>query len=378
MTDNQEKKPNSDDDLESELRSFLLNHDDISTIEATTVRGTRLRISEANQVAPFSVLGSEATSTFKKEHQSREKLIQILSERGLEIDDELAALEWLQKVGYYRLSGFGLQFRNQDEDGNLVDTYKKGTRFEQLTDLYQFDRHLRLLVLDAIERIEIAFRERLNDTMATRYGPHWFLNPKLFSKKTKKNSKQPLFDHQEFLVKTYEEARRNKESLSIKHYYTTYGDPPIPPCWMLADVLSMGNWSKAYGMLAEASDQKPVSKYFRASTPELTSWIHALTNLRNACAHHSRLWDRRFIFCPSKKKNLKNVLQSNDLLFAQIATVLYCLWSIEPESQWLEHLIQLIDKHPSVTLEPMGFPSDWKEKLASLAPTKDATGSATL
>jgi len=378
VTDNQEKKPSSDDDLESELRSFLLNHDDISTIEATTVRGTRLRISEANQVAPFSVLGSEATSTFKKKHQSREKLIQILSERGLEIDDEAAALEWLQKVGYYRLSGFGLQFRNQDEDGNLVDTYKKSTRFEQLTDLYQFDRHLRLLVLDAIERIEIAFRERLNDTMATRYGPHWFMDPNRFSKKTKKNSDELLFNHQEFLIKTYEEARRSKESLSIKHYYATYGDPPIPPCWMLADVLSMGNWSKAYGMLAEASDQKPVAKYFRASTPELTSWIHALTNLRNACAHHSRLWDRRFIFCPSKKKNLKHVLQSNDLLFAQISTVLYCLWSIEPESQWLEPLIQLIDKHPSVTLEPMGFPSDWKEKLASLAPTKDATGSATL
>ena len=368
MAQNQDETPSKDDLLLSELECFSLKHEDISTIEATTVRGTRLRISEANQVAPFSVQGSEAVSTFDKEHQSQEKLIQILSERGVEINDRASALEWLKKVGYYRLSGFGLQFRNQDENGKLIDTYRKGTRFEHLTDLYQFDRSLRLLVLDAIEQIEIAFRERLNDTMATRYGPHWFMEPNRFSKKTKKNSEQPLFDHHEFLTKTYEEARRNKESLSIKHYYSTYGDPPIPPCWMLADVLSMGNWSKAYGMLAEASDQKPVAKYFRASTPELTSWIHALTNLRNACAHHSRLWDRRFIFCPSKKKNLKHVLRSNDLLFAQVATVLYCLWSIEPESQWLEHLRKLIEKHPSVSLEPMGFPLDWKEKLASLSP----------
>lgn len=368
MTENQEENPTPDNILESELRSFLLNHSDISTIEATTVRGTRLRFSEANQVAPFSVPGYQAANTFQKEHQSQEELIQILSERGVAIDDKAAALEWLHKVGYYRLSGFGLQFRIQDENGRLTDSYKEGSRFEHLTDLYQFDRHLRLLVLDAIERIEIAFRERLNDTMATRYGPHWFMDPNRFSKKARKNSDELLFNHQEFLIKTYEEARRNKESLSIKHYYATYGDPPIPPCWMLADVLSMGNWSKAYGMLAEASDQKPVAKYFRASTPELTSWIHALTNLRNACAHHSRLWDRRFIFCPSKKKNLKHILQSNDLLYAQIATVLYCLWSIEPESQWLEHLTQLIEKHPSVTLDPMGFPSDWQEKLATLAP----------
>jgi len=366
---NEQNTENLDSVLSRELENFRLSHPEIVAIEVSTVRGTRLRFPEANQAAPSFVPDHPVTGTYAKPYTSAADLIPILERRGLKIPDAAAAVVWLRRVGYYRLSGYGLSFRVRDDGGKLTDAYEPGTRFDKLTDLYEFDRHLRLLVLDAIERIEVAFRSRFNDTMAARHGPHWFMESKRFSDKRDGKTGAPIFNHDEFLAKAYQEARRNKESLSIRHYFANYGDPPIPPCWMLGEALSMGTWSKAFGMLADRADQKPVADSFRASPPELSSWIHALTNLRNTCAHHNRLWDRAFVARPSRKGNLKGVIDDNERLFAQIATVLYCLWSVDPESAWLEKLTSLLESHPAVQLTPMGFPSDWQSRLATMKPT---------
>lgn len=366
MTEPQNETACLDAALLLEVENFRLSHPGIESIEVSTVRGTRLRFPEANQAAPSFVPVNPVNRLYCQPYTSPSDLIQMLQQRGLVVEDSDQAAEWINKVGYYRLKGYGLHFRLHDVSGNLTESYRPGTRFKALIDLYEFDRHLRLLVLDAIERIEVAFRSRVNDTLASRHGSHWFMDPARFSDKRDEKTGELIFNHEDFLTKTSEEARRNKESLSIRHYFKNYGDPPLPPCWMLGEVLSMGNWSKAYGMLADRADQKPVADAFRASPPELTSWIHALTNLRNTCAHHSRLWDRRFVTCPSKKGNLKNVIDANDRLFAQLATALYCLRSVEPNSQWLENLKRLFSEYPTVPLAPMGFPEDWEARLRSM------------
>jgi abortive infection bacteriophage resistance protein len=265
--------------LLQKLENFLLQNQEFSLIEASTVRGTRLRYPEANQAAPSLVHGEHAeTRQYLQPYCAPLILIETLRGRSLVVENTDYATEWMNKVGYYRLKGYGLHFRVTDSAGKLTELYQEGTRFEALTGLYEFDRQLRLLVLNAIERIEVAFRSRLNETMAARHGPHWFMNPTLFSDKRDSQTGQLIFDHVEFLTKTNEEARRNKESLSIRHYFRTYDTPALPPCWMLGEVLSMGSWSKAYGMLADRADQKPVADAFRASPPELTSWIHTLTS----------------------------------------------------------------------------------------------------
>ena len=369
--DNESADSDSIQNLKTEIDHFLLQYVEIQKIELTTVRGTRLRFPEANQAAPSFCPDSGTKATFDKPFTSPPDLIPILESRGLIIHQPAEAIRWLEKIGYYRLSGYGLQYRLRDSTGKLIDHFSPGTRFEDLTDLYEFDRHLRLLVLDAIERIEVAFRSRMNDTLASLHGPHWFLDPSRFSDKRDEKTNNLIFDHQEFLVKAEEEARRNKESLFIRHYFKEYGSPVLPPCWMLAEALSMGTWSKAYGILAERSDQKPVADFFRASPPELISWIHALTNLRNTCAHHSRLWDRRFVTCPSRKGNLKTAVTNNDRLFAQIAACLYCLWSVEPTSHWFARLQSLIGQHPNLPIEAMGFPADWEDRLLTLRPSAD-------
>ena len=65
------------------------------------------------------------------------------------------------------------------------------------------------------------------------------------------------------------------------------------------------------------------------------------------------------------------MIDSNDTLFAQLATVLYCLASIEPDTRWPDRLAAIVAAHPVVTLSPMGFPSDWERRLNRTFPTTD-------
>jgi len=99
------------------------------------------------------------------------------------MSDEEYAASSLRRIGYYRLKGYGLSFRVEGEDISLTENYRAETQFEDLIELYEFDHQLRIRILDAIERIEVAFRARLNDTMTSRHGSHWFMKKNLFSDK---------------------------------------------------------------------------------------------------------------------------------------------------------------------------------------------------
>lgn len=54
--------------------------------------------------------------------------------------------------------------------------FKAGTKFSQLTRLYDLDRRLRLLIIDAIERTEVAVRAYISNTLGPKYGAHWYVD----------------------------------------------------------------------------------------------------------------------------------------------------------------------------------------------------------
>ena len=305
---------------------------------------------------------------FEKKYHTATQHIELMKLRGLKIENEPLATLWLQNTGYYRLTGYGLHFRERDTTGKLTEKFICDTRFEDIVELYEFDRQLRLLILDAVERFEVAFRTRLNNSMASTHGSHWFMNDQLFSKKVNPKTGKPFFGHTEFL----EAAKKHQQTPFIKKYFETYTDPAYPPCWMLAETITFGTWSRAYGMLANNKDQKPISDAFRISVQEMVSWSQAITDLRNKCAHQSRVWDSRFVSGPRKKGNLKDIVTDNQCLFALLAALVYCLWTVEPETHWLNRLGDLAAKHPIAKLHLMGFPEEWINKLLSLR--NSATG----
>lgn len=95
--------------------------------------------------------------TYAKPHLTWERQVQQLRDRGMGIPDPAQAARWLGVVGYYRLSGYWYPYRVLDEQsGQRQDAFQVGTDFDQIIALYQFDRRLKLLAVDALERIEIA------------------------------------------------------------------------------------------------------------------------------------------------------------------------------------------------------------------------------
>jgi len=117
---------------------------------------------------------------YAKPHTSLQKQIELLTNRGMVIADSASALNDLSHIGYYRLRGYWIPFETTDATGN-DHRFLAGTTFEQVLILYTFDRALRLLVNDAIERIEISVRNQWVDVLADAHGPHAYLDSSLFS-----------------------------------------------------------------------------------------------------------------------------------------------------------------------------------------------------
>ena len=120
---------------------------------------------------------------FNKPAISITEQIRILQHRGLAIQFPERAERYLEVISYFRLSAYMRPFQMNINEQVVDHQFKDGTEFKQIVDLYSFDRELRLLIMDAIERVEVAIRATLNNVMANKYqtddvcsGSHWYLN----------------------------------------------------------------------------------------------------------------------------------------------------------------------------------------------------------
>jgi len=277
--------------------------------------------------------------------------LNLLLSRNLLIPDHQRALHYLRFIGYYRLSGYALFFQDQNSR-----KFKNNTSFDNVLDLYIFDRELRLLVMDAIERIEVAVRTCISNYLSLQYGSHWFLDKELFISSYK----------HEYLVKKVElETGHNRDhknrEMFIDHYFNNYNDPKLPPSWMVAEVMPLGTWSKIYKNLRNRDDQKKIAQVFSLHYSVMASWLHSLTYLRNLCAHHSRLWNRRFSIKPKIMKKYHDLLLPNNTFYAQSVMLYIFMHIIADGSKWQHRLANLLTKHNQIQTQAMGFPKKWDE-----------------
>lgn len=141
-------------------------------------------------------------------------------------------------------------------------TFNKGANFEHALDLYVFDRKLRLLLLYAIERIEVSLRTQWAYHLAHKYGPHAYLDAQHFKDSTK---------HTKSLAALSVEVERSDEAF-IRHYRTTYTDPFLPPIWAVCEILTLGQLSRWYENLAKPSDRQAIARIYRLDERVLTSF----------------------------------------------------------------------------------------------------------
>ncbi len=205
--------------------------------------------------------------------------LERLKGRGLAIEDKPAALNALERISSYRLSAYWHPFKLDD------DTFQQGSTFEQALNLYETDRHLRLLLLDAIERVEVFFRTAITYRLGHQYGAFAHRNASHFE--FPPNSR---VDHQSWLKKLDDEVNNSQETWA-KHYKATYTDFPHVPIWMASEVMSFGAMSRLFKAMKK-SDKLPISKPFNVDAQVVESWLQTVNYVRNVCAHHGRLWNR--------------------------------------------------------------------------------------
>lgn len=298
--------------------------------------------------------------TYNKAPLTFQDQLTLLKKRNLVIDDEPKAINYLSEISYYRLSAYYLPYQK------TKDTFNQGTSFKQIIDTYSFDRELRLLVFDCIERIEIAIRTQMVYCMATHYNDsHWhdiknlFIIP--FYNKIG-NLVDPYSDFQSIISKA--KTARTPE-VFIKHYVDNYNSPSNPPAWMCLELLTMGELSHLYRGLKNNSDKKRIADFFDVHPTVFVSWLHTLTYVRNICAHHSRLWNRDLAIEPEKLLKpvgnwISKPFENNKRMFYFICVLKYLITRANPTNSLKNKLEILFKKYPTVPIQYLGIPSDGK------------------
>ena len=309
--------------------------------------------------------------------------LELLKKRGLTIIDGTRSLCFLEAVGFFRLTPYMRPFQIGDGEHQ----FKHGTKFKQLTRLYDFDRCLRLLIIDAIERTEVAIRAHISNELGSKYGAHWYLDKDHFKKsyqhqrliQTVHDKQQAALDDYnrecqrieqlkttDKIYKTYLKNKRGQESYG-RHYALTYHQPELMPSWAMLEEISLGELSHLYKGLARDKDKKSIAHGFDLYPPLLESWLHTITVIRNICAHHARLWNRELGIkpaYPTQKSFSWPSYLDKEHPHTRVAIVFpilhHMMQRVSPDTGWHNRLFSLFDDFNEIPLNSMGLPRNWR------------------
>jgi abortive infection bacteriophage resistance protein len=125
--------------------------------------------------------------------------------------------------------------------------------------------------------------------------------------------------------------------------------------------------SKLYENLKMSKEKKQVARNFFMHPYVLESWMHTLSVVRNICAHHGRLWNRKIPAAPKMLKNPKQTWLTNrnietNKMYMVLSSIIYLLDSIIPDHNFKNKFINLLTKYPVISESEMGFPEHWKQE----------------
>jgi len=292
---------------------------------------------------------------YSKPPLSFEQQADKLLNRGL-IADRAELIRRLSSVNYYRLSGYFFPFRKPDADDFLT-----GTTLATVWDRYCFDRRLRVLTIDAIERIEVAVRTRLVYHFAEKHGAFGHLDDRNLPK-------LKIGDYLEWRLKLQEETARSKEKFR-KAFFDKYGDTHKElPLWMLCELMSMGSLL-TFLKGVDPGIKRIVGSQWQLPDELLLSWLRSLNAVRNLCAHHARFWNRELGYPPMLPRPNKfpdwhgDHKPPNNRCGVILLICGHWLRMISPSSRWQERVEALFQEYPEVPRTDMGLTDQWTDHL---------------
>lgn len=343
--------------------------------------------------------------TFKTFEEQAEQLIT----RHLEASkDDLICR--LKAVNYYRLTGYLHIFRETeiDHQGNRTkaNTYRNGTTLDLVWKYYLFDRRLRLLLLDAIERIEI--------TLRTHVAYYWAKstkcsNPQKFSTSYKPDfyktigsgNSEPSRSRKDVLLQTFQRSFDRSIDDCVLHHRENLGFRNVEdlPIWVFIELSTIGELAWLFSGLKNKLKEEIASNFKCPDIDFFTSLITLIHHARNACAHHARVWNRTWNQSRGTKNNPATRTQLNPIVkntslttwnlqwdknqnqwapwtetarefsFQKTSTAFlltvcrYFLRTSANTSTWNDRLMELFTRvdTPSNVIVEMGFPKHWKK-----------------
>ena len=290
---------------------------------------------------------------FHKPYTSASDLVSLLQSRGLTVTDTVKAERYLEHIGYYRLSAYMYPLLQMPKERHL---YKPNTSFSQVMMLYRFDKKLRLLIFNEIEKIEVAVRSAIVNVGSEMTGnPFWMTEGSNFIDAVKFRHTMNLIDA---------ELHRSREDF-IVHFRETYSDA-YPPAWILAEVLPFGVITNIFSNIRNIRTKKNIARRFGLQIAPFESWLTIVTLTRNSCCHHARVWNKQNTIRPMLPNRIAGswtTLPADTLrIYFNLCIIKYFLNIISPNNDMRDKIEALLSDFPSIDINAMGFPRGWENE----------------
>lgn len=309
-----------------------------------------------------------------KEFKTYDEQIQLLKSRGLTFVDEDFAKEKLEEENYYSIIN---GYKDLFLDSNDKNKFIKGSTFEEIYYLFEFDRNIKSILLKNILVVENILRALIAYNFSEKYGNDNYLKIDNFetlkgSGCTKKRYEDRMEQIQKLIGNIQQDISNNiRKKPYINHYVLNYGFVPL---WVLVNAISLGRLSQFYSLMDQSVRVK-VSKHWNVMEQDLDQFIKNLSYFRNLCAHDERLYNaknnqiipdtKHHAFLNISRINGNYISGKNDLL-----SLVITLKMLLPEEKFntmcnqiegrKKSLEQKLKSISAITVfEQMGFVKDW-------------------
>ncbi|QQK78038.1 Abi family protein [Salicibibacter cibarius] len=285
-------------------------------------------------------------SNLTKEFTTFREQLNILKSRNLIIKDDDFAVSVLKSINYYRFTGYLIPFKTAD------GKYKKGTTFDQIYNIYEFDRRLRLLLLELIESIELKFRVAVSHYFSEKNTPTAYEHASYFVDESK---------HKKFYDQ-YIEYRNKSNELFIKHYLSNGYDIPF---WVAVEIIPFGSLSMLYANMNNDDKSYIATKAYNSKPYLINSYMHTFSTLRNACTHFNRIYDKSFPIKPKIPTPISKKFNPSFTMYK----ILLVMKSLLDNRLFMNSMINLnvliTEYSESIALHRIGLPQNWYNELTT-------------
>jgi len=289
-----------------------------------------------------------------KAYKTYAEQVDLLASRGMGIADREAAIQQLQHINYYRLSGYWYSFRRQGPAGR-DDSFYTGTTFIDVVRLYSFDASLRTAAFASLTPIELALRALLGHALGT-IDECAHLKPALLGPRASQGNSYATW------MQRYKKSLADSKEDFVKHHHAKYGG--TLPVWAAVEILDWGALTYLYGF-SPRQIQDDIADTFGLTAPQLESWMKSLNVMRNICAHHGRLFNKVHALKPKlpnvgQLPEIDHARQEMNRTFGQLTLIQHMLRTLKVGR--LQLLPAVLRSYPDVQLLPIshiGAPPDW-------------------